>query len=82
MFVIGITGGVASGKSTVISVLASMDVITVNADIIGHKTYQQGTNCYKKLVENFTEAIVQITEILIGENWVEWSFQTAQKWRC
>lgn len=58
MFVIGITGGVASGKSTVINVLASLDVITVNADIIGHKTYEQGTNCFKRLVKNFGEAIV------------------------
>ena len=58
MFVIGITGGIASGKSTVVNVLASLNVMTVKADTIGHKAYQQGTDCYNTLVEKFGNAII------------------------
>lgn len=58
MLVIGLTGGVASGKTTVSNILKSLGVILINADLIGHKTYEKGTDCYHKLIEQFGNTIV------------------------
>lgn len=58
MIVIGITGGVASGKTTVSNILKSLGVTLINADLIGHRTYEKGTDCYHKLIEQFGKTIV------------------------
>jgi phosphopantetheine adenylyltransferase/dephospho-CoA kinase len=59
MIVIGLTGGIASGKSTVSSILKDLlGVIIIDADKLGHKAYQKGTYCYDRLVENFGQSIV------------------------
>jgi dephospho-CoA kinase len=58
MLVIGLTGGVASGKTTVSNILKSLGVILINADLIGHRTYEKGTDCYHKLIEQFGNTIV------------------------
>lgn len=58
MLVIGITGGVASGKSTIIRALGNKGVITIDADKLGHKAYQKGTPCYDSLVENFGPTVI------------------------
>ena len=58
MLVIGITGGVASGKSTVCKVLNDLGVLTIDADKLGHRAYEKGTPCYLKLIENFGDSIV------------------------
>jgi phosphopantetheine adenylyltransferase/dephospho-CoA kinase len=58
MYVVGITGGICSGKSTVTSVLQSLGAQVLDADKLGHQTYEQGTQCYAKLVENFGDRII------------------------
>ena len=58
MLVIGLTGGVASGKTTVSNILRSLGVISINADFIGHKTYEKGTDCYQQLIEVFGDSIL------------------------
>ena len=58
MLIIGITGGVASGKSTVIKTLQDNGVITIDADKLGHKAYERGNACYHRLVECFGTSVV------------------------
>ncbi len=52
------TGGLASGKSNIRSDLEKMGVATVDCDKLGHRTYEKGTNAYKKLIETFGEEIL------------------------
>lgn len=58
MRVIGLTGGIASGKSLVSQQLAERGAVVVDADKLGHESYRKGTETYRALVEAFGEDIV------------------------
>ncbi len=55
---VGLTGGLASGKSNIRSDLENMGVAAIDCDKLGHRTYAKGANAYKKLVETFGEEIL------------------------
>jgi dephospho-CoA kinase len=56
--VIGLTGGIASGKSTVTSFFRERGIPVIDADILGHRTYDPGTETYQKVVETFGPDVV------------------------
>lgn len=58
MRVIGLTGGIASGKSLVTNQLAERGAIVIDADKLGHETYRRGTETYRAVVEAFGPDIV------------------------
>lgn len=58
MHVIGLTGGIASGKSTATAFFRDHDVPVIDADILGHRTYEPGTETYRAVVQTFGEDIV------------------------
>lgn len=58
MRVIGLTGGIASGKSLVSQQLAERGAVVVDADKLGHESYRQGTETYRALIEAFGQDIV------------------------
>ncbi len=59
MLIVGLTGGIASGKSTIARALREEPgIAVVDADRIAWETYRPGTEVYKKLVERFGEGIV------------------------
>lgn len=58
MHVIGLTGGIASGKSTVTSFFRERGIPVIDADILGHRTYDPGTETYQKVVETFGPEVV------------------------
>ena len=58
MKVIGLTGGIGSGKSTVSRLLAELGSVVLDADKVGHEAYQPGTETWKALVAAFGEGIV------------------------
>lgn len=53
MILIGLTGGVASGKSTVASVLASKGAVIIDADRLVHEAYRSGTPVHEAVVDRF-----------------------------
>ena len=53
MIVIGLTGGIGSGKSAVADMLAARGAAVVNADRVGHETYRRGTESYLRIVSAF-----------------------------
>ncbi|MXV80955.1 MAG: dephospho-CoA kinase [Chloroflexi bacterium] len=55
---IGLTGGIASGKSTVVKQLQELGAATIDADLLGHQTYEPGTQTFKQVVEAFGEDLV------------------------
>ena len=59
MLVIGLTGGIASGKTTVSKILADLGAFVLDADKVGHKAYLPNTQTWKAVVATFGEEIVQ-----------------------
>lgn len=55
---IGLTGGIASGKSTVAGYFRERGVPVLDADLLGHRTYEPGTDAYWKVVEAFGSEVV------------------------
>ena len=58
MRIIGLTGGIASGKSLVSQQLAERGAAIVDADKLGWETYRKGTETYEAVVEAFGRDIV------------------------
>lgn len=58
MHVIGLTGGIASGKSTVTSFFRDRGIPVIDADVLGHRTYDPGTETYHKVIETFGQDVV------------------------
>lgn len=58
MIVIGLTGGIASGKSTVAGFLQEYGAEIIDADRLGHRVYEPGTAGFQKVVNAFGHDIV------------------------
>jgi dephospho-CoA kinase len=55
---IGLTGGIGSGKSTVAAMLADRGAVVIDADRVAHEVYEPGTEGHQALVERFGAGIV------------------------
>jgi len=53
MLVVGLTGSVATGKSTVAAMFAARGAAVVDADRIAHALQEPGGSCYREIVEAF-----------------------------
>ena len=58
MRVIGLTGGIASGKTLVTQQLAERGAVVIDADKVGHQAYLKGTNAYDSVVNVFGKDVV------------------------
>ena len=58
MIVIGLTGGILSGKSTVARMLADLGAAVIDADKVGHDCYRSGTEGWEKVVAEFGKGIL------------------------
>lgn len=56
--VIGLSGGIGSGKSTVAGMLAGLGARVIDADRIGHEVYRPGSEGHRRVVEAFGTAVV------------------------
>lgn len=58
MKVIGLTGGIASGKTTVSNFLKSKGYEVIDADLISREIYNVNQEAYNKIIEEFGDAIL------------------------
>ena len=58
MRVIGLTGGIASGKSTAARHLETRGAVMIDADKLGHRAYEPDTEAFRKVVQAFGDDIV------------------------
>ncbi|XP_026664886.2 dephospho-CoA kinase isoform X2 [Phoenix dactylifera] len=58
MRIVGLTGGIASGKSTVSNLFKSHGVPVVDADLVAHDVVRKGTGGWKKVVAAFGNDIL------------------------
>ncbi|CAK9797021.1 Bifunctional coenzyme A synthase [Anthophora quadrimaculata] len=57
-YIIGLTGGIASGKSSVAEKLEKLGAGLVNCDKIAHDLYLPGRKCFDAIFENFGPTIL------------------------
>jgi dephospho-CoA kinase len=58
MIVIGLTGGIASGKSTVSRMLSELGAVVIDADKVGHEAFRPHTEAWRKVVAAFGKSIL------------------------
>src|SRR5689334_14007466 len=56
--VIGLTGGIASGKSTVSNMLKEMSITVIDADVEARLAVMNGEPAYKEIIEEFGHNIL------------------------
>jgi dephospho-CoA kinase len=58
MKVIGLTGGIGSGKSTVASILKELGAIIIDSDKVGHQVLNPATPGWREVIDIFGEDIL------------------------
>ena len=64
MKLLGLTGGIASGKSTVAAILRRLGAAIINADELSREVVQPGQDAWKEIITTFGPDIVQGDETL------------------
>jgi dephospho-CoA kinase len=84
VYAVGLTGGIASGKSTVSDLFAELGVPVVDTDVISRELLEPGELAYRQVREHFGDAILKsdgsidrgkLREIVFGQrdekSWLE-----------
>lgn len=58
MKIVGLTGGIASGKSTVSTMLRELGAVVIDVDLVGRDVVSKGGSAYNKIIENFGKEIL------------------------
>ena len=64
MKLVGLTGGIASGKSTVAKILERLGAAVINADTLSREVVEPGQDAWKEIVEAFGADILQSDQTL------------------
>ena len=56
--IIGLTGGIASGKSTVANMLKNEGITVIDADLESRLAVEQGEEAYDHIVNHFSKSIL------------------------
>ena len=57
-YIVALSGGIASGKSTIANLFAQLGVPIIDADVIARQVVQIGTEAYKLVVKHFSQEIL------------------------
>lgn len=70
-YVIGLTGGSGSGKSSIGRHMEALGAVRIDCDQLGHQVYQPCTVAYHKVLEEFGpgEAVVFPGRLGGGQSW-------------
>ena len=58
MFSVGLTGGIASGKTTISNLFAALDVLVIDTDVISRKLLAPGEQAYRQVCDHFGKQIL------------------------
>ena len=64
MKLVGLTGGIASGKSTVAKILAQLGAAIVDADVLSREVVAPGHDGWKEIVATFGREVLQADQTL------------------
>jgi len=62
MIIIGVTGNIGSGKSTVCQILAQLGATIIDADKLAHETYKPHSKTWQELITAFGKNIVKANQ--------------------
>lgn len=62
--IFGLTGGIATGKSTVAHMFTSFEIPIIDADIVAREVVEPGEEAYEKIVETFGKDILKNDQTL------------------
>jgi len=76
--VIGLTGSIGSGKSTVSNFLAALGAAIINADELGHEALKPNTETWQEIVRHFGKGILKNDDEIDRQKLGEIVFNDAQ----
>jgi dephospho-CoA kinase len=59
MYVIGLTGGIGTGKSEVSGILRGLGAVVLDADIVGHEAYKPHSEIWLEILAIFGDGVLQ-----------------------
>ncbi|XP_061765708.1 bifunctional coenzyme A synthase [Nerophis ophidion] len=63
-YVIGLTGGSGSGKTSVAKQLEAFGAVRIDCDKLGHQVYEAGTGAYQKVLQEFGSDVLNDDETI------------------
>ena len=79
MFVIGLTGGIGTGKTEVARVLQELGAVVIESDRVAHLSYEPGTAAYTAIVERFGGGVLDDSGVINRKNLGELVFADTAK---
>ncbi|XP_059059841.1 dephospho-CoA kinase domain-containing protein [Achroia grisella] len=71
MFIVGLTGGLATGKSTVLAIFRDNGIAVIDADEVAKKVLEPGTKAWKELRKYFGDEVLyrdgKVNRVRLGE---------------
>tara|TARA_A100001037_G_C15116747_1_gene621779 strand:- start:537 stop:1151 length:615 start_codon:yes stop_codon:yes gene_type:complete len=64
VFVIGLTGGIGTGKTEVTHVLRDLGAVIIESDKVAHLSYRPGTDAYEEIVEQFGKEVTDDSGVI------------------
>ena len=64
MFVIGLTGGIGTGKTEVTHVLRELGAVVSESDKVAHLSYRPGTDAYEDIIDQFGREILDESGVI------------------
>jgi dephospho-CoA kinase len=64
VFVIGLTGGIGSGKTEVTLVLRELGAVVIESDKVAHLSYRPGTDGYDEIIEQFGKEVLDDSGVI------------------
>ena len=64
MFVIGLTGGIGTGKTEVTHVLRELGAVVIESDKVAHLSYRPGTDAYEDIIDQFGREILDESGVI------------------
>ena len=64
MFVIGLTGGIGSGKTEVTHVLRELGAVVIESDKVAHLSYRPGTDAYDEIIDQFGKEVLDDSGVI------------------
>ncbi|HSB86642.1 MAG TPA: dephospho-CoA kinase [Ilumatobacteraceae bacterium] len=78
MILVGLTGGIGSGKSTVSAMLAARGAVIIDADAITRDVQQPGSDVVQKIAERFGRDVVDAHGALLRKRVADVAFSDPQ----
>ena len=79
LYVIGVTGPMGSGKSEVTKVFAETGFSVIDSDILSRRVVEPGSPCLKRLVESFSDEILNSDGTLNRRELAKRAFASREK---